>query len=181
MSLVNTRQAYGWIAIVLHWISAAGVTALYFLGERMEEATSRAEKMDAQTTHVSVGLLLISFLAARLIWSFSQPHPESLERNPWLRRAAIAAHLGLLMMVLALIVSGPLTVLSAGRAVAIFDGFSIPNPVGRIGWLHEGGEIVHKAAAKLFWPLVGLHVAGALKHLVVDRDRTLARMLRARG
>ena len=42
MSLTNTRAAYGWIAIALHWISAVGVTALYFLGERMEDAADRA-------------------------------------------------------------------------------------------------------------------------------------------
>ena len=43
MSLTNTRAAYGWIAIALHWISAVGVTVLYFLGERMEDAADRAE------------------------------------------------------------------------------------------------------------------------------------------
>ncbi|MFN3513476.1 MAG: cytochrome b [Phenylobacterium sp.] len=181
MPFANTRQAYGWVAIALHWISAGGVIALYLLGERMEEASDRAERLAALDTHVSVGLLLFTFLAARLIWSFSQPHPESLERNPWLRRAALGVHLLFLLMILLLIVSGPLTVWSAGRDLAVFDWFTIPSPTGRVDWLHEAGEVVHKAASKLFWPLIALHVAGALKHLVVDRDRTLMRMLRARG
>lgn len=181
MMLSNTRQAYGWVAIALHWISAIGVITLYVLGERMEEATSRPERLAAQATHVSVGLLLLTFLAARLIWSFSQPHPESLEPNPWLRRIAVAVHVGFLLMILALIVSGPLAVLSTGRPLAIFDWLTIPNPFGRVPWLHEAGEFVHKAAAKLFWPLIVLHVAGALKHLIIDRDLTLLRMLWPRG
>ncbi|HEY9233517.1 MULTISPECIES: cytochrome b [Phenylobacterium] len=181
MSLINTRQAYGWIAIALHWVSAVGVITLYLLGEQMEEATTRPDQIAAQATHVSVGLLFITFLATRLFWSFSQPHPESLERNLWLRRLGTAVHVVFLLMVLALIVSGPLTVLSTGRPLAVFDWFAIPNPFGRVGWLHEAGEVVHKAAAKLFWPLIALHVGGALKHLVVDRDRTLVRMLWARS
>lgn len=39
MRLANTRTAYGWMSISLHWISAGGVLALYLLGERMEEAS----------------------------------------------------------------------------------------------------------------------------------------------
>ena len=66
MSLSNTRHAYGWIAIALHWISAVGVTVLYFLGEQMEDAADRAEKIAARDLHVSVAMLLIAFLAARL-------------------------------------------------------------------------------------------------------------------
>jgi cytochrome b561 len=181
VSLSNTRQAYGWAAIALHWISAVGVVALYFLGERMEEATSRAERLAAQQTHVSVGLLLVTFLAARLLWSSSQPRPQSLEQNPWLRLAAAAVHFLFLVMIMALILSGPVTVWSAGRELAIFDWIAVPSPIGRVGWIHETAEVVHKVASKLFWPLIALHIGGALKHLIIDRDRTLVRMLWARS
>ena len=90
MSLRNTRAAYGWAAIALHWISAVGVTALYLLGEQMEDAPDRAAKIAAQNLHVSVAVLLFTFLAARVLWSLSQPHPRSLESNVWLQRAAMA-------------------------------------------------------------------------------------------
>lgn len=178
MSLVNTRNAYGWMAIALHWISAIGVIALYLLGEQMEEAPDRAAKIAAQGLHVSIGVLLFTFLAARLLWSASQPHPRSLERNPWLRRAGIAVHLLFLAMILLLLVTGPLAVWSAARPIQVFDLMAIPSPFSaRVDWLHEAAEWVHGAATKLFWPLIVLHLAGALKHLVVDRDATLRRML----
>lgn len=181
MSLANTRQAYGWAAIGLHWISAIGVVVLYFLGERMEEAADRAARIAAMDTHVSVGVLLFTFLAARLLWSFSQPHPVSFESNRLLRGLAKAVHIAFLLMILVLIVTGPLTLWSAGRPLPVFDWFVIPSPMGRVEWLHEAGETIHAAASKLFWPLIALHVGGALKHLIVDRDRTLVRMLWARG
>lgn len=178
MALLNTRNAYGWMAIALHWISAIGVMALYLLGERMEEAPDRAARIAAQGLHVSVGVLLFTFLAARLLWSASQPHPRSLERNPWLRRAGIAVHLLFLAMILLLLVTGPLAVWSAARPIQVFDLMAIPSPFSaRVDWLHEAAEWVHGAATKLFWPLIVLHLAGALKHLVVDRDATLRRML----
>jgi cytochrome b561 len=178
MPLFNTKAAYGWAAIALHWISAGGVLALYLLGEQMEEAANRTEKIAAQNLHVAVGVLLFTFLAARLLWSASQPHPASLERNRMLGMAAKAVHVLFLAMIAVLLVTGPLAVWSTGRGIQVFDLFAIPSPFpARIGWLHEAAETAHGAATKLFWPLIVLHVGGALKHLVVDRDRTLQRML----
>ncbi len=178
MSLTNTRAAYGWIAIALHWISAVGVTALYFLGERMEDAADRAEKIAARDLHVSVAMLLIAFLAARLFWTASQPSPRPIEQNRVLRIAAHAVQGLFLLMIAVLIVTGPLAVWSTGQPLQVFDLFAIPSPfAARVDWLHEACEEVHGAATKLFWPLIGLHVAGAVKHLVYDRDRTLQRML----
>lgn len=182
MSLRNTRSAYGWAAIALHWISAVGVVALYLLGERMEEAPDRAAKIAAQGLHVSVGALLATFLIARLLWSASQPAPQPLEANRWLRLLAKAVQGLFLLMIAVLVVTGPLAVWSVARPIQVFDLFSIPSPFpARIDWLHEACEEVHGAATKLFWPLIVLHVGGALKHLVVDRDRTLQRMLWVRG
>lgn len=178
MSLSNSKTAYGWAAIGLHWISAISVVALYLLGEQMEEATDRAEKLAAQNLHVSVGVLLITFLVARLLWSASQPSPAPMERNRWLRILAKAVQGLFLAMIAVLIITGPLAVWSAPRPLEVFDLVSVPSPFpNRVAWLHELCEQVHGAATKLFWPLIALHVAGALKHLVFDRDRTLQRML----
>lgn len=178
MSLRNTATAYGWAAIALHWISAIGVVALYFLGEAMEEAPGRAEKLAAQDLHVSVGVLLFTFLAARLLWSAGQRGPHPLEPNRWLRLTAQAVQGLFLLMIAVLIVTGPLSVWSAARPIEMFDLLSLPSPFpARVDWLHEATEEIHGAATKLFWPLIALHVAGALKHLLFDRDRTLQRML----
>ena len=174
----NSRTAFGWAAIALHWISAIGVTALYFLGDRIEETTTRADKLSAARLHVSVAVLLFTFLAARLLWSVSQPEPQALESRRSLRILAQVVQKMFLLMIALLLLSGPLDIWSAGRAIEGFGGFAIPSPFGgRVAWLHEAAEFVHSAAAKLFWPLIALHVAGALKHLVIDRDRTLQRML----
>jgi cytochrome b561 len=43
--------------------------------------------------------------------------------------------------------------------------------------LHEQMEGVHLVAAHLTFGLVILHGLGALKHLLIDRDGTVARMI----
>jgi cytochrome b561 len=154
------------------------VTALYLLGERMEEAPDRAAKVAAQDLHVSVGVLLFAFLAARLLWSAGQPKPAPLEAKRLFRIAAAAVQLLILLMIAVLLITGPLSVWSTGRSIEVFNLFSLPSPfAARAPAIHELAEDVHGAASKLFWPLIALHVAGALKHLVVDRDGTLQRML----
>jgi len=178
MSLKNTRSAYGWVAIALHWISAVGVTTLYLLGDRMEEAVGRAAKMEARNLHVGVAVLLFTFLPARLFWSASQPAPESLEKSRPLQIFAKALQGLFMLMILVLLVTGPLAIWSGARPIQVFDLFSIPSPFPtRVQWLHLAAEKIHGASSKLFWPLIVLHAGGALKHAIIDRDRTLQRML----
>lgn len=178
MQLGNTRTAYGWIAIALHWISAVGVIVLYFLGDTLEEAVGRPAKAAAYLNHVSVGVLLFTFLAARLIWSATQSKPAPLETRKWFALAAKVVAIAFLAMIAIQIITGPLIVWSGGRALQVFDWFAIPSPFPqRIGWLREAAELPHKLAPNLFWPLLILHVGGALKHVVIDRDKTLLRML----
>lgn len=178
MSLRNTRAAYGWIAIALHWISAAGVIVLFLTGDRVEDAHDRASKIAAMAWHVSLGMVLLAFLAARLIWSATQPRPAPLERRPLLHKAAELVQVLFLAMIAVQIVTGPLAIWSVARPLQVFDWFAVPSPFpAPVHWLHEAAEGVHGLAPKLLWPLLGLHVLGALKHLVLDRDATLQRML----
>jgi cytochrome b561 len=43
--------------------------------------------------------------------------------------------------------------------------------------LHEVMEALHKLGAKLLFFAFILHMLGVLKHLIIDRDNTLKRML----
>ncbi|WP_374571813.1 cytochrome b [Phenylobacterium sp.] len=182
MSLTNTRQGYGWIAIGLHWISAFAVILLWFLGERMEDAPDRAAHIAARSLHISVGMLLITFLVARLIWTATQPAPDKLGAKGPLYILAKAVQGLLLLMILIQVVTGPLAVWAGARPIAVFDWFSIPSMFpAKVGWLKEGAEFLHKAAPNALWPLLILHVLGALKHAVIDRDATLTRMLWAKS
>src|SRR5690606_33049706 len=104
MRIRNTHAGYGWAAIALHWISAVGVTVLYFLGERMEEAVDRPARLAAREVHVEVGFLLLAFLVARILWSAYQVSPRPLERNRALRLLAKAVQGLFLAMIVVLVI-----------------------------------------------------------------------------
>ena len=178
MQIGNTRAIYGWLAIALHWIAAAGVIWLYLLGDRSGEATDRATRLALLAEHVSWGVLLFVFLAGRVIWSLTQPKPEKLAKGKWVGLLARGVQYLFLAMIAVQIVTGPLLIWSTARPLEVFNWFAIPSPFPtRMRDVHSVLETIHKYSAKLLWPLLILHVLGAAKSLAIDRDRTVQRML----
>lgn len=181
MQLGNTKSGYGWAAIALHWISAAGVIWLYFLGENIEHAKEaslpREEISELIRFHSAVGMTFLVFLAARIVSHYAQRQPDKLDQHPYLNMLSRAVMHLFLLMIAVQIITGPLTVWSRPAPIYMFGWFTIPSPFpGRVEWLHEAAETVHAFAPNLFWPLLALHVAGALKHLLLDRNRPGLRM-----
>jgi cytochrome b561 len=181
MSIANTRQGYGWLAIALHWIAAISLLVLYLNGEGIEDAVGRPAHMAAEAQHIALGMAVFLILALRVVWSLVSPKPDPLPQNVWLRRLSLAIHWLLLADIVVLILAGLVSVWAIGRPAPLL-GLEIPSLLpGRNRELHFALEQAHGLAAHLLVPLVALHVLGALKHLVVDRDRTLQRMLWVRS
>ncbi len=183
MRLYNSKIAYGWISIALHWIAAIGVIWLYFLGENIEHAKEaglpRAEVAGMVNYHAAIGALFFLFLAGRVISHYVQRQPAKPDQHRYLNLLSSAVmHLFLLMIAIQ-IVTGPLVIWTRPAAIDVFGWFSVPSPfTTRNSGLHELAEEIHALAPNLFWPLLGLHVAGAVKHLVFDKERTSLRIVR---
>jgi cytochrome b561 len=107
-----------------------------------------APKFEAYQLHKSTGFLILAVTLARGLWrmAISPPAPPDGMR-PWERRLARALHLGLYVLILAMIASGWLMVSAS------------PLPIPSL------------------MRAVALHVAGALKHHFIDHDGVLSRML----
>lgn len=181
MQWINTRQSYGWLSIVLHWVAAASVIYLLYLGFSMDaagEANNRALKHSLEELHISFGMTVILFLAARVIASYAQPRPEASEQKPPMKLLAVATHQLLLLLILVQIVTGPLMEWTGAHPIQVWNWFAIPSPfTERNRDLHEVLETLHAATRWPFVVLISLHVLGALKHAMIDRDGVLRRML----
>lgn len=182
MQLKNTGASYGWAAIALHWIAAIGVIWLYFLGENIEHAKQdglpRGEIVSMIRFHASVGMAFIVFLAARIVSHIAQRQPAPPAQAKYLRWLSKTVMWLFLLMIGVQIITGPLIYWTRPAAIPFFGLFSIPSPFGDGNEAaHEVLETIHAFAPNLFWPLIVLHVAGAAKHLLIDRDDTVRRML----
>lgn len=179
----NSATTYGWVERAFHWATAALIATNVVLGLVAEElgfATDAelARKALLFSLHKTVGVTILAVALARIAWALSQPRPKPLHEG-WERMLASVVHwllYGSLVLVPAL--GWAVHAATAGFAPILWPfGQSLPF-VPKDPALAETLARLH---VTFVWVLVGsiaLHVAGALKHAVIDRDLTLARMWR---
>lgn len=181
MSLMNTQERYGWLTIALHWIAAFGVIAMFVTGTQAyfaSEAGDRAARAAAMGLHISVGATLFVFFLARVALHYTQARPEKPVQAKWLNTLSTIVQHALVLAILIQIISGPLAVWSGGRDIHAFDLFTLPSPfAARNEAAHEFAEVLHIIGRVTILLLLPLHVLGAFKHLVLDRDGVFSRML----
>lgn len=185
MPLANTERTYGAVARSLHWLTALLILTAIPLGIYANDLpfdTSEALAWKAQvfSVHKTVGVAAFFVALARILWALTQPRPVPLHPGRTLEtRAAEAVHWLLYISLVAVPLSGWVH-------HAATTGFApILWPLGQdLPLVPKSPAIEHAAAAahwvftKLLVAAILLHVAGALKHALIDRDITLARMWR---
>lgn len=177
----NTESAYGWVAIVLHWLMALLVVGLYLLGDYMVGLDyTHPWYRAAPDLHRGLGMVTGLLLVLRFAWRLANPRPRLLGR-PWERRLGLAAHRLFYLLIGLVVVSGYLISTADGQPVSVFGWVRVPatlygpeNQEDVAGWFHAW--FAHGLIL-----LAALHTLAALTHHFLDRDATLVRMLRPAG
>jgi cytochrome b561 len=137
-------------------------------------------RVDAFNLHKSIGMMILLLMALRLIWRAAHPPPPLPRMPSWQAATARGTHVLLYVALLAQPLIGYLGSEVSGYPVRFF-GMTLPGWAGKHVALKEILSTVHLANGWLIATLVLAHVAGALKHALVDRDGLLARMGIGRG
>jgi cytochrome b561 len=179
MPFSNSKSTYGWFSIGLHWLMAAGVFGLFILGFLMVDFDYYSPWYNrAPHLHESLGILFAVLLLLRLVARWINPPPGPLgSLSPLERTSARAVHRLFYVLMFAIVVSGYLVSSAGDRAVPVFDWFSVPALSLPID---QQQDIAGKWHRWIGWSLVivgGLHGLAAIKHHLIDRDRTLRRIL----
>jgi cytochrome b561 len=176
----NTADAYGRVSILLHWLIAVVVLGQFGLGLWMVELDyydawyHRAPEM-----HKGIGVSLLGIMLLRLVWRFSNRQPL-LPGTPLQQALARAMHLALYGVLFAVMLSGYLVSTADGRPVDVFGLMQLPATLTGIEQQEDIAGVFHEWLAMLMIGLTALHVLAALKHHLIDHDRTLLRMLSAK-
>ncbi len=175
----NDRDHWGWIAIAIHWLMALSLFGMFGLGLWMVELTYYdAWYQKGPNLHRSVGVLLFALLLVRLAWRLFDGRPDELpQHKPWERLAAKATHIALYLLLFAVMGSGYLISTADGRPISVFGWFELPATLHGIDQQEEVAGVIHLTLATTLIGLALLHAAAALKHHLIDKDRTLSRML----
>lgn len=161
-------------AMLLHWTQAVLVIWLLWLGWTMIDLPKGAERSAAYGLHKSLGLLMLLLVVVRLGWRQRHPAP-ALPGSGWENKLASATHHALYVFLLVAPLAGYLASSFTPYALKFF-GIEI----AKAGWPDESlngfFKLVHQVVVWGGAGLIGLHVAGTLKHLFKS-DGTLQRML----
>ena len=169
---------YSIVAMIFHWTIAVMVIWNWRLAARAEHAT-REQAMALFADHKALGITILALSLLRLLWRLGHKVPP-LPSNyaTWERLLARTTHVLFYVLLIGLPVGGWLANSLAGREIDMFGLFTIPPlSVGRNGELAGRIFDVHAAGGTFMVYLIALHILGALKHTVIDRDGGIFRML----
>ena len=161
---------YSLRSILVHWMSAVMVLALFFTHEGEPGST-------AYVFHVGGGAIAGLFLLWRVWHRIRIGAPEAPAQAVLFNVLARIVHWGLLLAIGVVVVSGYLLPWTLGQELDVF-GIGLPSPIGASQSWHGLMERVHDVAGHLFVPLLILHVLGAMKHAVRDRRGAGMRMIK---
>ncbi|KAB2958210.1 MAG: cytochrome B [Rhizobiaceae bacterium] len=170
----STADRYGTVAVAIHWLSAALVLVLLASGFRAAGTIDPTAKASLLRVHAVVGATVLVLTLARIAWwVFADRRPAEAAGMPRLQaRAARAVHLLFYVVLIGMAASGVGMLALSGAANILFGNAPGPLP----DFMAYAPRIPHGLGALLLVALVLAHVAAALYHQFVMRDRLLARM-----
>ena len=175
----STQQGWGWLTILIHWLTALTVFSLFGLGLWMVNLDLYdAWYHKAPQLHKGIGILLFILTVLRLLWRRIEGRPVALANHtPLEQRLAHLAHALLYALLISVMVFGYLISTADGRAIEVFGLFSVPATIHGIDKQEDIAGVIHLWLAISLISLVVLHAMAAIKHHFFDKDRTLKRML----
>lgn len=177
MRLTDTADGYGWISILLHWVTAVLIVYLLYLGSTIGslEGDVRQQAVDR---HISIAMAAYVPLLGRVAWRLVVRHPGPTEaQRGWAHTLGKWTHYAMVVAIALMLASGPLMQLSYGRDIRVFDWFVFPAPgepsFGWASFLHG----VHSFSALFIFLGIVLHIGGVYKHTAFNQDGTLAKII----
>jgi cytochrome b561 len=167
---------YGLAHKAFHWTIFALIAAQYLVGSIMPHIGKDTRDETWVAWHISIGAAILFFIVLRFAWRLARPVPL-LEMAGWQTRLATFTHGGLYLLIFVMTILGWAAASYRGWTVWLFGIVPLPALAAKgTPWAHTAGDI-HDWLVYVLLAFIVLHVAGALYHYFVLRDRVLQRML----
>ncbi|MBQ2263498.1 MAG: cytochrome b/b6 domain-containing protein [Loktanella sp.] len=183
MPAANTAQTYGSVTKTFHWLTALLILALVPLGLvanwlPYETDAELALKAQVFSVHKTLGVMVFFVALARIAWALTQPKPGDLNHDHKVQSAlAAVVHWVLYISLVAVPLSGWVHHAATAGFAPIWWPFGQGLPFVPLNeTLAESAAALHWLFSKIMIASILLHVVGALKHHLIDKDATLRRM-----
>jgi len=176
--LKNTREEYGLVSRILHWLVFFVVVGMLAGGLLIGVLPDGSIRSIVVSAHKSFGVLVFFLMAVRLLWRLANPRPRFLGTHLVLRYVSEVLHVCLYVLLLIQPLAGILMSQAYGYPVVVFGWIEIPTLVWHSPSLGGIFSRIHSGTAMILVTVIVVHIAAALKHHYIDGDRTLIRMLK---
>lgn len=178
MSIYNTKDHYGSISRALHWLIALLVIVMLGFGFFMGDFP-KAYKPTVYMLHKSTGLLILFLMSIRLIWTLFNRSPDLPTNIPkWQAISARLAHICLYVILFAMPITGLVMSVAANKLPTFYGLFTVTIPglqpnKALASLMNSSHEII----AWILLSFVFLHILAVLKHVFIEKDNLLKRMM----
>ena len=174
---MTDRLQYGTTAKLFHWLVVALLLVQYLIGWLMPDIHRNMKPGAAMTFHVSVGMVISILIVVRFAWRLAHPVTPDNSLLRWQRLGSQAVHRLLYALALATTVTGWLFASFRGWSMSFFYLVPMPMLASDNAAARKAIDGLHQAMEWTLLAVIGLHVAAALAHLFIYRDRIMQRML----
>jgi cytochrome b561 len=176
---MTDRLEYGTPAKILHWLVVALLAVQFPLGWFMPDIHAGLPGR-AMTFHISFGMTILALIVLRFAWRITHPVAPESSLPPWQRVTSEAVHWLLYALVLATTMTGWLFASFRGWSVSYFYLVPLPMLAAKNTVATQQMDGLHQVAEWALLIAIGVHVAAALAHIFIYRDRIMERMLPSR-
>jgi cytochrome b561 len=185
--MMPTRR-YTSVAMLFHWLVAVLIILNIAIAWTVDYFPESFERPFIDT-HKSIGITVLGLAILRLLWRFANPPPPlPAGYARWERLSAHTAHWILYLLIFALPLTGwihdsawkgaPTHPLNLFWSIPWFRlGFISHQDPATKEQIHSLFSQIHTSLGYVLVAMVAVHVAGAIKHQFLDRERELQRML----
>lgn len=171
---------YTTLAIGLHWVLALALVLSFSVGLYMADLPLTPQRVKLFNWHKWAGITILALSLLRLLWRLTHRLPAQVSMPRWQQRAARWTHGALYVLFFTVPLAGWAYSSATGFPIVWFGVLPLPDLVGPDKALAEVLKSLHGALAWALAALAGVHVAAALKHHFIDRDKLLSRMIPTR-
>lgn len=176
----EAREKLSPVTVAFHWAIGIAIICLIAVGIYMTGLEKSAWRSQVYGWHKVAGTKVLMIASLRILWRWRQGFfARASNHKPWERRLATVSHWALLIATVGMPLSGAALSYGHGHPIPILGLTQIGPPAEKIPWLGQTGSFIHYYLGYGLIGIIALHVTGALKHHLVDRDGTLRRMLGA--
>lgn len=173
---MSRRNTYTRTSQILHMVIATIVIFMLCVSFFMGDAPDQYKGV-VYTLHKSFGLTILALMVYRILWISLKGRPSLPKDTPrWEFFLSRSVQYGLYILLIIMPLSGWLMSVAANKSPSYFWLFTAKLPIEPNKALASFMNESHEWLAWVIIVFVALHVAGAMKHLFINKDNVVQKM-----